>query len=66
MGHGGWSRLLHWWGGTVLAAMCAGAAFIAQAEAAETWPPWTSWSIKLGGAGATLLSLLQPARQKWI
>jgi hypothetical protein len=65
MGNGGWSRLLHWWGGTVLAAMCAGAAFIAQAEAAENLSPWVSWAIKLGGAGATVVALLLPARQTW-
>jgi GAF domain-containing protein len=66
MEDGGWSRLLRWWGGTALAAMCAGAAFIAQAEAAESWPSWVSWSIKLGGAGATVVALLLPARQTWI
>jgi transcriptional regulator with GAF, ATPase, and Fis domain len=66
MGNGGWSRLLHWWGGTILAATCAGAAFIAQAEAAESLSPWASWTIKLGGAGATVVGLLLPARQTWI
>jgi hypothetical protein len=66
MDNGGWSRLLRWWGGTVLAAMCAGAAFIAQAEAAESWSPWVSWSIKLGGAGAAVVALLLPARQTLI
>ncbi|MBV9161321.1 MAG: hypothetical protein JO309_03460 [Pseudonocardiales bacterium] len=65
MGNGGWSRLLRWWGGTVLAAMCAGAAFIAQAEAAENLSLWVSWTIKLGGAGATVVALLLPARQTW-
>lgn len=65
MGNGGWSRLLHWWGGTILAALCAGAAFIAQAEAAENLSPWASWTIKLGGAGATVVALLLPARQTW-
>jgi transcriptional regulator with GAF, ATPase, and Fis domain len=66
MDNSGWSRLLHWWGGTVLAAMLAGAAFVLQAEAAESWPPWVGWSIKLGGAGATAVALLLPARQTWI
>lgn len=66
MGDGGWSRLLHWWGGTVLAAMLAGAAFILQAEAAESWPPWVSWLIKFGGASATAVGLLLPTRQTLI
>lgn len=66
MENSGWSRLLHWWGGTVLAAMLAGAAFILQAEAAESWPPWASWLIKFGGAGAAAWGLLLPARQTLI
>ncbi|MBV9013629.1 MAG: hypothetical protein JO272_16585 [Pseudonocardiales bacterium] len=66
MDNSGWPRLLHWWGGTVLAAMLAGAAFVLQAEAAESWPLWAGWSIKLGGAGATMVALLLPARQTWI
>lgn len=65
MGNGGWSRLLRWWGGTVFAAMCAATAFIAQVQAGEHLSEWASWSIKLGGAGATVVALLLPARQTW-
>jgi hypothetical protein len=65
MGNGGWSRLLRWWGGTVLAAICAGAAFIAEVQAGEHLSTWASWLIKFGGASATVVALLLPARQTW-
>jgi GAF domain-containing protein len=65
MRKGDWSRWFRWWGGTVFAAICAGAAFIAQVQASEQLPAWASWAIKLGGAGATVVALLLPARQTW-
>jgi GAF domain-containing protein len=65
MGNDGWSSLLRWWGPTVVAALCAGAAFIAQVEAGENLSAWASWVIKLGGAGATVVALILPARQTW-
>lgn len=65
MSNGGWSRLLRWWGGTVLAASCAGAAFIAEVQAGEHLSAWASSLIMFGGAGATVVALLLPARQTW-
>lgn len=59
-------RGFRWWGGALIAAMCAGVAFIAQVQAGEQLPSWASWSIKLGGAGATVVALLLPARQTWL
>lgn len=66
MGEGGWPHWLRWWGGAVLAAVCAGAAFVAQVEAGEQLSPWASMTIKVGGAVATVIALLLPARQTWL
>lgn len=66
MGEGGWPHGLRWWGGAILAAICAGAAFIAELQAGEHLSPWASMTITLGGASATVLALLLPARQTWI
>jgi GAF domain-containing protein len=46
--------------------MCAGLAFVAQVEAGEHLSEWASWSIKVGGAVATVVALLLPARQTWV
>jgi hypothetical protein len=66
MGRSGWRQLLRWWGGTILAAICAGAAFIAQVQAGEHFSPATSKMITLGGTVATMVALLLPARQTWL
>jgi GAF domain-containing protein len=66
MGEGGFPYWLRWWGGALFAAMCAGFAFIAQVQAGEHLPTWASWSIKIGGAVATVIALLLPARQTWV
>ncbi|MGH3753537.1 MAG: GAF domain-containing protein [Pseudonocardiaceae bacterium] len=66
MGEGGWPHWLRWWGGAVVAAICAGAAFIAQVQAGEQLSPWVSTTIKVGGAVATVIALLLPARQTWL
>lgn len=57
---------LRWWGGALVAATCAGAAFIAQVQAGEHLSAWTSVSIKVGGTAATVVALLLPARQTWL
>ena len=66
MGEGGLSHWLRWWGGALVAAVCAGAAFIAQIQAGEHLSPWASWVIKVGGTIATVIALLLPARQTWV
>ncbi|MGH3686869.1 MAG: hypothetical protein ACRDRU_10065 [Pseudonocardiaceae bacterium] len=66
MGEGGFPYWLRWWGGALFAAVCAGFAFIAQVQAGEHLPTWASWSIKIGGAVATVMALLLPARQTWV
>ncbi|MGH3872478.1 MAG: hypothetical protein ACRDSR_13400 [Pseudonocardiaceae bacterium] len=66
MGKGGWPHWLRWWGGTIFAAVCAGAAFVAQVQAGEQLSPWASSTIKVGGAVATVVALLLPARQTWL
>lgn len=66
MGEGGWPHWLRWWGGAVFAAVCAGAAFIAQIKAGEHLSPWASTTIQVGGAVATVMALLLPARQTWV
>ena len=63
---GGPPNWLRWWGGSVLAAMCAGLAFVAQVQAGEHLSEWASWTIKIGGAVATVIALLLPARQTWL
>lgn len=57
---------LRWWGGALVAAACAGAAFVVQVQAGEHLSTWTSLSIKIGGTAATVIALLLPARQTWI
>ncbi|MGH3768194.1 MAG: GAF domain-containing protein [Pseudonocardiaceae bacterium] len=57
---------LRWWGGSLVAATCAGAAFIAQVQAGEHLSPLASMSIKVGGTAATVIALLLPARQTWL
>jgi GAF domain-containing protein len=57
---------LRWWGGALVAAGCAGAAFVAQVQAGEHLSTWTSMSIKVGGTAATVVALLLPARQTWL
>jgi GAF domain-containing protein len=66
MGEGGFPYWLRWWGGALVAATCAGVAFIAQVQAGEHLSPWASWAIKFGGAAATVVALLLPARQTWV
>jgi GAF domain-containing protein len=66
MSEGDWPRWLRWWGGAVFAAMCAGAAFVAQVQASEHLSPWANTTIKVGGAVATVIALLLPARQTWL
>ena len=66
MGEGGLSHWLRWWGGALAAAVCAGAAFIAQVQTGEHLSTWASWSIKVGGTIATVIALLLPARQTWV
>ncbi|HET9254945.1 MAG TPA: GAF domain-containing protein [Pseudonocardiaceae bacterium] len=66
MGNGSWPRFLQWWGGAILAAIFAGAAFLAQVQAGEHFSAWTSWTIKVGGTIATVIALLLPARQTWV
>jgi GAF domain-containing protein len=66
MGNDSWSRLLRWWGGAIFAAICAGAAFLAQVQAGEHLSEWASWVIKTGGTVATVIALLLPARQTWV
>ncbi|HKR49265.1 MAG TPA: GAF domain-containing protein [Pseudonocardiaceae bacterium] len=65
MGEDGWPRWLSWWGGSIFAAICAASAFIAQVQASDDLPGWASWTIKAGGAAATVVALLLPARQTW-
>jgi GAF domain-containing protein len=62
----GFPHWLRWWGGALLAAACAGAAFVAQVQAGEHLSAWTSTSIKVGGTAATVVALLLPARQTWL
>jgi GAF domain-containing protein len=62
----GLPHALRWWGGSLVAAMCAGAAFIAQVQAGEHLSGWASMSIKIGGTAATVIALLLPARQTWL
>ncbi|MGH3697713.1 MAG: GAF domain-containing protein [Pseudonocardiaceae bacterium] len=57
---------LRWWGGSLVAATCAGTAFIAQVQAGEHLSAWASMSIKIGGTIATVIALLLPARQTWL
>jgi GAF domain-containing protein len=66
MGEGGLSHSLRWWGGALVAAVCAGAAFIAQVQAGEHLSTGASWLIKVGGMMATVIALLLPARQTWV
>lgn len=66
VGEGGLSHWLRWWGGALVAAVCAGAAFIAQVQAGEHLSTWASWAIKVGGTIATVIALLLPARQTWV
>jgi transcriptional regulator with GAF, ATPase, and Fis domain len=66
MGEGGLLRSLRWWGGALVAAVCAGAAFIAQVQAGEHLSTGVSWSIKVGGTIATVVALLLPTRQTWV
>lgn len=63
---GGFPHWLRWWGGALVAAACAGAAFVAQVQAGEHLSTWTSASIKVGGTAATVIALLLPARQTWL
>lgn len=63
---GGFPHWLRWWGGALIAAACAGTAFVAQVQAGEHLSPWTSMSIKVGGTAATVVALLLPARQTWL
>lgn len=63
MRKGGQPHWRRWWGGSVFAAMCAAAAFLAQVQANEHLPTWVNWTIKVGGACATVAALLLPARQ---
>ncbi len=65
MRRGGWPRWVRWWSGAVFAAMCAGAAFIAQVGVGEHLPSWANWTIKIGGAAATMTAVLLGARQTW-
>jgi len=62
----GLPQWLRWWGGALVAAACAGAAFVAQVQAGEHLSAWTSMSIKVGGTAATVIALLLPARQTWL
>lgn len=62
----GLPQWLRWWGGSLIAATCAGAAFIAQVQTGENLSPWASMAIKIGGAAATVIALLLPARQTWL
>jgi hypothetical protein len=57
---------LRWWGGSLIAAICAGAAFIAQVQTGEQLSAWSSILIKVGGTVATVIALLLPARQTWL
>lgn len=66
MGEGGLSHPLRWWGGAFAAAVCAGAAFVAQVQAGEHLSTGASWSIKVGGTIATVIALLLPTRQTWV
>jgi hypothetical protein len=63
---GSFPHWLRWWGGSLVAAICAGAAFIAQVQAGEHLSALTSMSIKVGGTAATVIALLLPARQTWL
>jgi hypothetical protein len=63
---GGLPRWLRWWRGTVLAAICAFLAFVAQVQVGEQFSPLTSWVVRLGGLVATAVALLLPARQTWV
>jgi GAF domain-containing protein len=63
---GGFPQWLRWWGGALVAAACAGAAFVAQLQAGEHLSTWTSMSIKVGGTVATVVALLLPACQTWL
>jgi hypothetical protein len=56
---------LRWWSGAVFAALCAGAAFLAQVVTDDSLSPGASWTIKVGGAAATMLVVLLVARQTW-
>src|SRR4029077_19752416 len=40
---------VRWWGGSLIAAVCAGAAFLAQVQSGEHLSPLASISIKVGG-----------------
>lgn len=59
------SRWLRWWGGAVLAALCASTAYVAQIRAGANLPDWVAWTLTLTGAVATVVALLLPARQTW-
>ncbi len=65
MRKGGWPHRLRWWGGAVFAAICAGAAFIAQMGVGDHLPEWVIWAIKIGGTVATMAAVLLGARQTW-
>lgn len=62
----GFPHWLRWWGGSLVAAVCAATAFLAQVQSGEHLSPLASMSIKVGGAAATVLALLLPARQTWL
>ena len=62
MSDGGRPRWLRQWSGAVFAALCAGAAFVAQTLPGEHLSPWTRWTITLGGAAATMVAVLLAAR----
>jgi hypothetical protein len=62
MSESGRPRWLRRWGGAVFAALCAGAAFVAQTLPGEHLSTWTRWAITLGGAAATMVALLLAAR----
>jgi GAF domain-containing protein len=57
---------IRWWGGSLFAAVCAAAAFLAQVQSGEHMSPLASMSIKVGGAAATVVALLLPTRQTWL
>jgi hypothetical protein len=65
MGEGGLPRWLRWWGGAAIAALCTGAAFLAEVLPDESLSPRASLSIKVGGAVAAMLVVLLLAKQTW-
>ena len=63
MSDGGRPRRLRQWSGAAFAALCTGAAFVAQALPGEHLSPWTRWTITLGGTAATMVAFLLQLRQ---